>query len=66
MPALLPLLFLGTGTGLGAYLEAKNKEDETNHPYASPLSAVSPTTLAYYAALGLGIYWLAKKSGAVK
>jgi len=66
MPFLIPLLFTTTGAGLGAYFESKNEQDNAVLPQASSLMGVNPTTIAYYGALGLGLYWLAKKSGALK
>lgn len=66
MPFLIPLLFTTTGAGLGAWWEAKNESEKKILPQAAPLLGVNPTTIAYYAALGLGAYWLAKKSGAIK
>jgi len=63
---LVPLLWASTGAGLGAYFESKSEQDNAVLPQGAALMGVNPTTIAYYAALGLGVYWLAKKSGAIK
>lgn len=63
---LVPLLYTAAGAGVGAYLEAKSDKNNDALPQASALMGASPTTIAYYAALGLGVYWLAKKSGAIR
>ena len=66
MPILIPLLFTGAGVATGAYLEAKNKQEEVTLPQASHLLKTDPISLAMYATAGLGVYWLARKTGAIK
>lgn len=66
LPFLIPVLFTGAGTAIGAYWEAKNQLGDATLPQSTPLMGLSATQIAYYSALGLGVYWLAKKTGAIK
>lgn len=62
----IPLLISGASIAVGAYWEAKNQIEDTKLAAQAPQLGLNVTQIAYYAALGLGVYWLAKKSGAIK
>lgn len=62
MPVLLLLL---SGAGLGAYFGAQ-LDDKFEKPTPQDPVSLSPTKIAYYAAIGMGLFWIAKKTNVLK
>lgn len=63
----LPLLaFGGVAAALGTYVGSFFGDADTVTPEESALLGVSPLRVAYYAVLGMGVYWVARKTGTIK
>lgn len=63
---IIPILLLLTGAGAGAFFGAQLDDKIDTPAQDEPALGASPAKIAAYAFVGMGLFWVAGKSGVLK